>query len=115
MKRGNEYDDFKEKLSQRLLKILFEHEPQLVDKIDHYELSTPLTTKHFVNYDKGEIYGLDHTPKRYHQRFLQPRTPIKNLYLTGQDIVTAGVGGALFAGVLTTSAITRKNFLKKVL
>ena len=115
MKRGNEYDDFKEKLSQRLLKILFEHEPQLVDKIDHYELSTPLTTKHFVNYDKGEIYGLDHTPKRYHQRFLQPRTPIKNLYLTGQDIVTAGVAAALFSGVLTTSAMIGKNLMKKIM
>ncbi|MCK0107674.1 NAD(P)/FAD-dependent oxidoreductase [Flavobacteriaceae bacterium S0825] len=115
MKRGNEYDIFKEKLSQRLLKILFEHEPQLVDKIDHYELSTPLTTKHFVNYDKGEIYGLDHTPKRYHQRFLQPRTPIKNLYLTGQDIVTAGVAAALFSGVLTTSAMIGKNLIKKIM
>jgi len=115
MKRGNEYDDFKEKLSQRLLKILFEHEPQLVDKIDHYELSTPLTTKHFVNYDKGEIYGLDHTPKRYHQRSLQPRTPIKNLYLTGQDIVTAGVAAALFSGVLTTSAMIGKNLMKKIM
>ena len=34
--------------------------------------------------------------------------------LTGQDIVTAGVGGALFSGVLTTMAITRKNVLKRI-
>jgi len=115
MKRGNEYDDFKEQLSQRLLDVLFKHEPQLKGKIDHYELSTPLTTKHFVNYDKGEIYGLDHTPKRYNQRFLQPRTPIKNFYLTGQDIVTAGVAAALFSGVLTTSAMSGKNLMKKIM
>lgn len=115
MKRGNEYNTFKEKLSQRLLNILYKHQPQLVGKVDHYELSTPLTTKHFVNYDKGEIYGLDHTPKRYHQRFLQPRTPIKNFYLTGQDIVTAGVAAALFSGVLTTSAMTGKNLMKKIM
>jgi len=115
MKRGDEYDTFKEELSQRLLNVLFKHEPQLKDKIDHYELSTPLTTRHFVNYDKGEIYGLDHTPKRYHQRFLQPRTPIKNFYLTGQDIVTAGVAAALFSGVLTTSAMTGKNLMKKIM
>ncbi|MFK2818488.1 NAD(P)/FAD-dependent oxidoreductase [Flavobacteriaceae sp. LMIT009] len=115
MKRGNEYDAFKEKISQRLLDVLYKHQPQLRGKVDHYELSTPLSTKHFVNYEKGEIYGLDHTPDRYHQRFLKPRTPIKNFYLTGQDIVTAGVAAALFSGVLTVSAMTGKNIMKKIL
>ena len=28
--------------------------------IDHYELSTPLTTKIFANYQNGELYGIDH-------------------------------------------------------
>ena len=115
MKRGDEYNEFKEKLSQRLLQVLYKHQPQLNGKVDHYELSTPLTTQHFVNYDKGEIYGLDHTPDRYHQRFLQPRTPVKNFYLTGQDIVTAGVAAALFSGVLTVTAMTGKNMMKKVI
>jgi len=36
------------------------------------------------------------------------------LYLTGQDIVTCGVGGALSAGLLTTSAITGKNLMKRL-
>ena len=54
-------------------------------------------------------------PKDFRQRFLKPRTPIKNLYLTGQDVVTAGVAAALFSGVITTSAITGKNVIKKVM
>ena len=115
MKRGEEYEALKEKISKRLLEVLYKHIPQAKGKIEHYELSTPLTTQHFINYDKGEIYGLDHTPKRFRQRFLKPRTPIKNLYLTGQDIVTAGVAAALFSGVITTSAVTRKNIIKKVM
>jgi all-trans-retinol 13,14-reductase len=78
-------------------------------------LSSPLTTKHFVNYTEGEIYGLDHTPERFRQKFLRPRTPIKNFFLTGQDIVTAGVAGALYSGVLTASVITKKNIIKKVM
>ena len=115
MKRGDDYNNLKENLSQRLLEVLFTQMPHLRGKVDHYELSSPLTTQHFVNYDKGEIYGLDHTPDRFRQKFLQPRTPIKNLYLTGQDIVTCGVGAALFSGVLTTAAMTGKNVLKKVM
>ena len=107
--------ELKEKIAQRLLNVLYDKIPQAKGKISHYELSTPLTTKHFVNYDNGEIYGLDHTPKRFRQRFLKPRTPIKNLYLTGQDIVTAGVAAALFSGVITSVAITGKNVMKQIM
>jgi all-trans-retinol 13,14-reductase len=114
MKRGESYEAFKEKFAQRLLEYLFELFPHLRNQIDCYELSTPLTTKHFVNYEKGELYGLDHSPERYQQSFLSPRTPIKGLYLTGQDIVTAGIGGALFSGFITATTIEKKNFWKKI-
>ncbi len=115
MKRGDAYKALKEKITQRLLEALFKQLPQLRSKIDYYELSTPLTTQHFVNYEKGEIYGLDHSPKRFRQKMLKPRTPIKNLYLTGQDIVTCGVGAALFSGVLTAAAMTGKDVIGKVM
>jgi all-trans-retinol 13,14-reductase len=114
MKRGAEYDELKEKITARLLEELYKQMPQVKGKVDHFELSTPLTTQHFVNYDKGEIYGLDHTPSRFRQKFLKPKTPVKNLFLTGQDIVTAGVAGALFSGVLTVGAMTGVNVIKKI-
>ncbi len=115
MKRGDQYKELKEKLAQRLLAELYKQQPQLEGSVDYYELSTPLTTQHFVNYEKGEIYGLDATPERFRQKFLKPQTPIKKFYLTGQDIVTCGVAAALFSGVLTASAMTGKNVLKKVM
>lgn len=115
MKRGEEYDSLKESISNRLLEVLYKYMPQVEGKVSHFELSSPLTTQHFVNYDEGEIYGLDHSPKRFRQEILQPRTPIKNLYLTGQDVVTAGVAAALFSGAITTSAMLGKNMVKKVL
>ena len=113
-KRGEEYDILKEKLAQRLLEHLYTYEPQLKGKIDLYELSTPITTKHFCNYINGEIYGLDHPPERFTKEFLKPQTPIKNLFLTGQDIVTVGIGGALMSGVLTASAITKSNLISEI-
>mgnify|MGYP000521454147 CR=1 FL=1 len=114
-KRGEEYEALKESIAQRLLKVLYEKEPQVKGKVDYYELSSPLTTKHFVNYEKGELYGLEHTSERFEQKFLRPRTPIKNLYLTGQDIATAGIGGATFAGLLTASTITGENIAKELM
>ncbi len=114
-KRGEEYEALKEKFAQRLLAELYRLEPQLEGKVDYYELSSPVTTRHFMNYDQGELYGIDHDPERYEHKFLQPRTPIKNFYLTGQDIVTCGVAGALFAGFLTASAMTRSNQVEKAM
>ena len=104
-KRGSGYEEFKDELAQRMLEILFKRMPQLRGKIDFYEVSTPLSTKYFCGYEKGEIYGINHDPKRFQNRALRAHTPIKNLYLTGQDVVTCGVGGALISGVLSTIAI----------
>ena len=114
-KRGEEYEAFKEQLSQRLLAHLYEHRPQLKGKIDYYELSTPLSTRYFTGYEQGEIYGINHGPKRFRLDFLRARTPIRNFYLTGQDIVTVGIGGAAFSGLLTASAILKKNLIKQIM
>jgi phytoene dehydrogenase-like protein len=113
-KRGDEYEALKESIALRLLEKLYEREPQLKGKVDFYELSTPLTTKKFVNYSKGEIYGLEHSPQRFLNKELRPETSLKGFYLTGQDISTAGVVGAMASGMLTASAIMKKNLMKKI-
>ena len=94
---------------------MYEHVPQAKDALDYYELSTPLSVKSMANYKKGELYGIDHTPGRFHQRWLRPRTDIKNLYLTGQDVLTVGVTSALFSGLLTASSILKKNLMNELI
>lgn len=113
-RRGSEYQALKERLAQRLLETLYSHLPQVRGKVDVYELSTPLTTRHFSNYARGELYGIDHTPSRFRRRLLRPKTPIRGLYLTGQDISSCGVAGALMGGVLSASAILGRNLLDAV-
>ena len=92
--------------------MIYKHAPHLKDKISYYELSTPLSTRDMANYNMGELYGINHTPSRFRQKWLKPKTSIEGLYLTGQDILTAGLAGALSAGVLTTSVILNKNLFK---
>jgi|JI10StandDraft_1071094.scaffolds.fasta_scaffold00784_5 all-trans-retinol 13,14-reductase len=114
-KRGADYDAVKRELSDRLLEALYQQVPQLRGKVDHAELSTPLSTAHFVGHPRGEIYGLAHTPERFAARHLRPHTPVRGLFLTGADVCTAGVGGALMGGVLTATALTRRNLITAIM
>ena len=114
-KRGEEYEKKKEEIKNDLLGKLLKTLPQLKDKIEICELSTPLSTKHFSNYSNGEIYGLEHTPARFNLMQLRAKTNYKNLFLTGQDIVCVGVGAAMFSGLITSVAILKRNLLWKVI
>jgi all-trans-retinol 13,14-reductase len=109
-KRGEDYDVFKAELGERLLEHLYDKLPQLRGKIDYFEVSTPLSTDWFGGYRHGELYGLAHTTERMQQKWLRPQTKIAGLWLTGQDILTCGVTGAMMAGMLTTMSMvgTRK-------
>ena len=104
-KRGDDYEAFKAELGERLMQYLYKKLPQLEGKVDYYEVSTPLSTEYFCAYQYGELYGLDHDPVRLQQNWLGPHTRFKGLWLTGQDVLTCGVTGAMMAGLLTTSAI----------
>jgi phytoene dehydrogenase-like protein len=109
--RGAGYDEFKSRLAERLKNELERWVPEVRGKIDYYELSTPLSTRHFANFQRGEIYGLAPVPERFRPDCLGPRTPVPGLYLTGADTVILGVTGALFGGALAASAILGRNLM----
>ena len=112
--RAAEYETFKKALADRIQSEVERNVPAVAGKIDRAELSTPLTTRHFMNYQQGEAYGLAATPERFRLRSLTPHTPIRNLYLTGQDVASLGVAGALFGGVMTVSAVLGRNLMSMV-
>lgn len=107
MKRGDEYENLKEEFKQGMLERLYSLYPQIKGHVVVTEVSSPLSTKHFANYQKGEIYGLDHTPDRFTLSCLRPETKIKGLRLTGQDITLVGVAGAMLSGMLVAITILK--------
>ena len=113
--RGDDYEILKSQISSRILKKVYEYVPNAQSAMDYHELSTPLSVKSMANYQKGELYGINHDSNRFHQKWLRPRTDIKNLYLTGQDIITVGVTSALFSGLLTASSILNKNLMLELM
>ena len=56
-RRGEGYEAFKFELAARLQRELELHVPALAGKVDYAELSTPLSTRHFMNHRRGETYG----------------------------------------------------------
>ncbi len=103
-KRGADYDALKARLTESLLEQFLAHMPALRPMIDHVELSTPVSTDHFCRPASGSIYGLEPTPERFSNRWLRPRTPIGDLFMSGSDMASVGVIGAMMGGVLCAVA-----------
>ncbi|MDH5580339.1 MAG: NAD(P)/FAD-dependent oxidoreductase [Bdellovibrionales bacterium] len=107
-RRGTDYKDFKKSIEKRMMDQIKKHLPDLMEKCVYHELSTPLSTTHYCEAPQGAIYGLLPTPKRWRTRALRPKTPLKGFYMTGADIGTLGVVGALIGGVLTAASIDKR-------
>jgi len=103
--RGDDYEALKQGYGERLLEHLYDKVPQVRGRIDYWEVSTPLSMKWFCGWERGELYGLDHDPSRMRQRWLRPRTKVPGLWLTGQDIMSCGVSGAMMGGLAAATAI----------
>jgi all-trans-retinol 13,14-reductase len=109
-RRGKEYEEFKKSIENRLLHLVRERFPKLMEKMVFAEVSTPLSTAHYCKTPRGAIYGLAPTPMRFNTKELKPKTPLKNFYLTGGDVATLGVVGALMGGILTSIAVDKKVY-----
>lgn len=110
--RGEDYEVLKEKIGRQMWKQVEELFPKLAGTLDYIDIGTPLSNKYYLGQPEGEIYGLDHGKARFLPEIsmhLRPQSGIPGLYLTGQDILTAGFTGALTSGVLTASAILHRN------
>lgn len=81
--------------------------PDLPKRIKFTELSTPLSTEYFTRWGRGDSYGLPMIPERFTANNGQgfgPATPLKGLYLTGQDVSGDGVASAMMSGVFAAVA-----------
>lgn len=110
--RPADYTALRESLTRSLIEQFAAHFPALAPMIRVTELSTPLSTVHFTGHRQGAVYGLNTTPERFASRALDIRTPVPGLLLTGQDVVSPGVAGALMGGVLTAAVVEPRVFLR---
>ncbi|MCA9042116.1 MAG: hypothetical protein KDA65_17320 [Planctomycetaceae bacterium] len=86
--------------------------PRLAELIVFHEVSTPLATASITGHRQGSFYGLDVTPERVTSDALRMKTPLTGLYLTGQDVLSPGIPGAFWGGILAAASIDPKVFMK---
>lgn len=103
--RGAAYAERKADIERRLLDELFRFHPNAREAVDVVEVSTPLSYETFARRKRGGFMGIESSPQRFRQRWLRARTPISGLYLTGQDVSTDGIIGALVGGVIAASSV----------
>ena len=104
-RRGTDYESAKKRMTEALLGLVEQRHPGFRDLVAYAELATPLSFETFTGAPSGTIYGYPATPDKFRKPWLAPRTPIRNLYLTGTDAAMLGIMGALMGGVATASTI----------
>jgi all-trans-retinol 13,14-reductase len=114
MRRGEHYEQLKKVLAEELLDQVMRFCPQLHGKIDHAELASPLSFNHFLARASGDFMSYAHTPDRFQQRWISAHSPVPGLYFSGQDVVAAGVSGAMIGGATAASAVLGRNILENL-
>ncbi len=110
--RPPDYLELKALISRQLTALFARHFPALAAQITHTELSTPLSSVAFTGAEHGGVYGLEASPRRYLSDALRARTPVPGLYLTGQDVGSQGITGAMMGGMLAAAAVEPKLLAK---
>jgi len=104
-KRGGDYEQLKRQIIEKLLDLTETYYPGFKESVDYSELSTPLTVESFTGHPGGRIYGQPLTPQIMATKSFKPDTHIKNLYLTGADMMAPGIIGAFMGGVVCAARI----------
>lgn len=113
-RRGADYEAVKERIAEAMLDRVERRLPGFRALVAYRELSTPLSTEKFTGHPGGEIYGIPFTPARLDMGFLQPRTPVAGLFLTGADALYLGVTGTLMSGLMTAAAVAGPGLFGRV-
>ena len=108
-KRGDDYQEAKERFGQALIGALDRRFPGLAEHVVRHEVSTNLTYEHFSGHPRGIPYGIAPIPERYRSLDLRPQTPIRGLFLCGQDLVMPGVSAAFGSAMMCSSLILRRD------
>ena len=107
--RSREYLQFKDLLTEKMIKTLEKVLPDVRNHIVQKELGTPITNEYYINSTRGSVYGTEKKLTQIGPFAYGAKSEIKNLYLCGASIVSHGVAGAGYSGLQTAGEILGKK------
>lgn len=102
-RRGDTYESLKHTIGEGLLDLVERYYPGFRQLVAYQEVSTPLSVETFTGQSSGAVYGIPATPERFRHGWFDIHTPIQGLLLTGSDVLSPGISGAMIGGVLTAA------------
>lgn len=108
-RRGDAYKEMKERRADECIALAETVVPCLREMISARYVSTPLTYRDYTSTPQGSAYGMRKDFRNPMQTVLSPRTPIPNLYLTGQNLVLHGLHGVTMTSLFTCAEIVGKE------
>lgn len=113
--RGEDYLKLKNKIGDALVQFINNRFPGFKEIVTSYEVSTPLTIRHFLKKYQGAMYGIPPELTRFSTSRYRPKSGIKNLYFTGGDAFCSGIVGAMWGGVSSAAVINGQFGMLKLL
>ncbi|XP_069760709.1 all-trans-retinol 13,14-reductase-like [Narcine bancroftii] len=117
-KRGEDYEHLKMGIAKKLIDRTTEYFPQLKGRIEYIRVGSPLTNQFYIAAPRGEMYGVNHDVSRFTPETIasfRAKTPIKNLFLTGQDIFSCGFLGAIHGALICASGVLRRSLYRDLM
>jgi all-trans-retinol 13,14-reductase len=109
--RGDEYRAFKQRKAALIMSDLEADFPGINKAVKNIYTSSPLTYRDYTGTWEGSVYGIQKDYNNPLKTLILPRTRLKNLLLTGQNINIHGVVGVTIGAFLTCSEILGKKYL----
>jgi all-trans-retinol 13,14-reductase len=113
--RGSDYEQFKRTKEEKLickLELVF---PGIRTMIKQVYSSTPLTYRDYIGTTDGSAYGILKDCTNPTKTFINTKTKIPNLYLTGQNVAFHGILGVTVGALLTCfEFVDRGKLIQKI-
>ncbi len=113
--RGDDYREFKKNRAEKLIGQVDEVYPGFRNSVRSYYTSTPLTYRDYTATHNGACYGIMKNNSNFPSSVIHPKTRIRNLFFTGQNVNLHGILGVSFGSVLTCMTIPgNENLISKI-
>ena len=105
--RGEIYEQQKQRTADACIRLAERVIPGLRDMVEKCYTSTPLTWRDYTLSPCGSAFGVRKDCRQPLITMLSPKTPIPNLFLTGQSLVLHGVEGVTMTAFKTLEEVKK--------